>query len=65
MRLAIQKYNLKTSAIVYNHNKFLFVSDHNVETIFESRAKPDDLFPDIDDELSNRSSPIVMRNSKG
>ncbi|KAF9807368.1 hypothetical protein SFRURICE_008917 [Spodoptera frugiperda] len=42
-----------------------FFPDHNVETIFESRAKPDDLFPDIDDELSNRSSPIVMRNSKG
>ncbi|XP_047023734.1 kinesin-related protein 4-like isoform X1 [Helicoverpa zea] len=52
-------------------SKRLFGEDHhelgdhsNAEAIFESRAKPDDLFMDVDDDISNRSSPI-MRLSKG
>ncbi|XP_050561465.1 kinesin-related protein 4 [Spodoptera frugiperda] len=59
-----RRQSLHDSKRLFDENKHEF-GDHNVETIFESRAKPDDLFPDIDDEMSNRSSPIVMRNSKG
>uniref|UniRef100_A0A2A4JU00 Kinesin motor domain-containing protein n=1 Tax=Heliothis virescens TaxID=7102 RepID=A0A2A4JU00_HELVI len=41
------------------------LGDHNnAEAIFEARAKPDDLFMDVDEDISNRSSPI-MRLSKG
>ncbi|XP_026745932.1 centromere-associated protein E-like isoform X2 [Trichoplusia ni] len=40
------------------------LEDHNlVEAVFESRAKPDDLFMDVDEDVSNRSTPI--RLSKG
>ncbi|XP_022829644.1 kinesin-related protein 4 [Spodoptera litura] len=59
-----RRQSLHDSKRLFDENKHEF-GDHNAETIFESRAKPDDLFPDIDDEMSNRSSPIVMRNSKG
>ncbi|KAH9636690.1 hypothetical protein HF086_003238 [Spodoptera exigua] len=59
-----RRQSLHDSKRLLSDNKHEF-GDHYVETLFESRAKPDDLFPDICDDMSNRSSPIVLRNSRG
>ncbi|XP_052751578.1 kinesin-related protein 4-like [Galleria mellonella] len=48
---------------IISDNKECLEDQKQAEIVFDSRAKPDDLFMDVDDDSSNRSTPL--RHSKG
>ncbi|KAJ8724846.1 hypothetical protein PYW07_015804 [Mythimna separata] len=59
-----RRQSLHDSKRLFGEDKLEFGDHNGMEAVFESRPKPDDLFMDVDEDMSNRSSPI-MRHSKG
>ncbi|XP_053600382.1 centromere-associated protein E-like isoform X1 [Plodia interpunctella] len=58
-----RRQSLYDSQRAFAENKFDAGDHTKIEAVFESRTKPDDLFMDVDEDSSNRSTPL--RLSKG
>ncbi|CAB3256739.1 unnamed protein product [Arctia plantaginis] len=58
-----RRQSLHDSKRIFADEKYETGDDQNAEALFSARPKPDDLFMDVDDEGSARSSPL--RHSKG